>query len=140
MQATEISLSGMDVEWRRLEVIADNIANANTARTAKGETFRAMRLLSGPRTSFQTLLNGGASKATLAGVMAYGEEPVDAPPRRVFEPGNPQADAKGYVTYPGIDMAAEMTLMVKTSRAYESNLVALNIGRQMYAKALELGR
>jgi len=143
MRAMEISLSGMDVEWRRLEVIADNIANLGTARTAGGDPFRAMRLISGPRGGFRSYLQGAEPSATdrsLGGVMVYGQEPVDAPPRRVYEPGNPQADAKGYVTYPGVDQAQEMALMVKTARAYESNVVAMTVARQMYAKALELGK
>lgn len=145
MQAMDISLSGMDVEWRRIEVIANNIANVSTARTAGGDSFRAMRLLSGPRAGFKSYLNGdhalkSDTSPALLGVTVYGEEPVDTPVRRVYEPGNPQADAKGFVTYPGIDQAQEMTLMVKTARAYESNVVAMNIARQMYSKALELGK
>jgi flagellar basal-body rod protein FlgC len=136
MQAMEISRSGLDVEWRRLEVIAENLANANTTRTANGEAYRAMRLVSGPKVGFERMLKAGDA----GGVVAYGVEPVNAPPRRVLEPSNPQADAEGYVTYPGFDHAGEMTLMLKTSRAYEANLVALGAARQMYAKALELGR
>lgn len=140
MQAMEISLTGMDVEWRRLEVIADNIANMNTVRTPLGEPYRAMRLISGPRTGFQRYLAQGAANRSLGGVEAYGVEPMNLPPRSVYEPGNPQADTKGFVSYPGFDHAAEMTLLVKTSRAYEANAVALDLARQMYAKALEMGR
>ena len=144
MQALEISLSGMDVEWRRLEVIANNLANAGTIYTAGGDRFRPMRLISGPRTSFTQHLQGASGRAgpegATSGVAVYGEEPVDLPPRRVYEPSNPQADSSGYVTYPGVDQAGEMTQLLKTSRAYESNVVAMNIARQMYAKALELGR
>lgn len=140
MHAMQISLSGMDVEWRRLDVIANNIANVSTARTATGEPYRAMRLMSGPAAGFQKLMDQKGDAASLQGVTVYGVEPTNTPPRKVYEPANPQADGKGYVTYPGIDMGAEMTLMVKTARAYESNVVAMNIARQMYAKALELGR
>ena len=81
-----------------------------------------------------------AGGAAPQGVMVYGVEPVDAPPRRAYEPSNPQAGADGFVEYPGIDYTGEMALMVKTSRAYEANVVALNTARQMYAKALEIGR
>lgn len=138
MKAMEISLSGLDVEWRRLEVIADNLANVNTAKTPDGGPYRAMRLISGPKTSFQGHL--GSNPATLDGVAVYGIEPVDTPPRKVHEPGNPLADADGNVSYPDISHSAEMVLMVKTSRAYEANLVALNAARTMYVKALDLGR
>jgi flagellar basal-body rod protein FlgC len=60
--------------------------------------------------------------------------------RRVYEPGHPHADAEGFVTYPDIDLAGEMTLMIQTSRSYEANLVAMNIAHQMYSRALEFGR
>jgi flagellar basal-body rod protein FlgC len=139
MQAMEISRTGLDVEWRRLEVIADNIANANSVMGPNGG-HRAMRLVSGPKAGFKSLLQQGASAESLRGVAVYGVEPQNLAPRRVYEPGHPQADADGYVTYPGFDHAAEMTLMVKTARAYEANIVAMNAARQMYAKAMELGK
>ena len=138
MQAIEISRSGLDVEWRRLEVIAQNLANANTTRTANGEPYRAQRLVTGPRSAFAKLL--GSDVPAPAGVMAYGVEPDGTPARRVYEPSHPHADAQGYVTYPGIDQAGEMSLMVKTARIYEANMVALNAAGRMYDKALELGK
>jgi len=140
MRASEISLSGLDVEWQRLEVIAQNIANANTIRTASGEVYRPLRLLSGPAANFGQYLEGKADVRSPTGVAVYGIEPSNDPPRRVYEPTNPQADSEGFVTYPAFDQVAEMTLMVKTARIYEANVVALNAGRQMYAKALDLGK
>ncbi len=131
-------MTGLDVEWRRLEVIAENLANVNTVQTSDGGVYRAMRLISGPKTTFAGQLDREPSG--MNGVAVYGVEAVDAPPRKVREPGNPLADADGYVSYPGIDNAAEMVLMVKTSRSYEANMVAMNAARQMYVKALEMGR
>jgi flagellar basal-body rod protein FlgC len=136
MKAMEISMTGLDVEWRRLEVIAQNLANANTAISPTGAGFHVTRLVSGPKTGFAGHLNAD----DLGGVAAYGLEPVSTPPRRVHEPGNPLADKDGYVTYPGLDQAAEMTLMLKTARSYEANIVAMNSARQMYVKALSMGR
>ncbi len=138
MKAMEISMSGLDVEWRRLEVIAENLANVNTVQTPEGGPYRAMRLISGPRTSFEGHL--GKDPSGLNGVAVYGVEPTNAPPRKVHEPGNPAADADGNVSYPDIDHAAEMMLMIKTSRAYEANLVAMNAAREMYVKSLDMGR
>ncbi len=140
MQAAEISRTALDVEWRRLEVIAENLANVNTARTAAGEPYRAMRLVSGPRVDFEQLMARGGAARDLGGVAVYGIEPMNLPPRKVYEPGNPQADADGFVSYPGFDHAQEMTLLVKTERAYEANVVALNTARQMYLRAMEVGR
>lgn len=143
MQALEISRTGMDVEWRRLEVVAQNIANANTARTAGGQSYQPLRLLSGPqisgRASFADHLEAGASVQP-TGVAVYGVEPESVAPRRVYDPTHPQADPDGYVSYPGIDQVGEMTTMIKTARVYEANVVAANTARQMYAKALDLGR
>lgn len=140
MQAMEISRTALDVEWKRLEVIAENLANANTTSTS----WQPRRLVSGPRVDFETHL-GEEAKVTgadsrLSGVAVYGIEALNLPPRLVHEPGNPKADENGMVAYPAIDHAGEMTLMVKTSRAYEANIVAMNTARQMYSKALELGR
>ncbi|HEX8263066.1 MAG TPA: flagellar basal body rod protein FlgC [Allosphingosinicella sp.] len=140
MRAMEISRSGLDVEWQRLQVIAQNLANLNTTRTATGEPFRAMRLLSGPRADFAQMLSGKGSAQQLRGVQVMGMEANGAGFRRVHEPKHPHADADGFVSYPDIDHAGEMTLMIKTSRTYEANLTAMNIAQQMYSRALELGR
>jgi flagellar basal-body rod protein FlgC len=142
MQAHEISRTGLDVEWQRLQVIAQNLANVNTSRTGSGEPYRPVRLVSGPRTGFSGVLAAGqaGSSGAARGVAVLGVEQVAGSARRVLEPGHPHADAEGFVTYPAIDHAGEMTLLIQTSRAYEANLTALNIAHQMYARAMQLGR
>lgn len=144
MQAMEISRTGLDVEWRRLEIIAQNLANVNTATTSTGAPYKAQYLVSGPKADFASYLNRGGQADTalqeLGGVAVYSVGESNAAPRLVHEPGNPQANAQGFVAYPNIDHAEQMTLMIKTSRAYEANIVAMNAAREMYSKALELGR
>lgn len=140
MNAMEISRTGMDVEWRRLEIIAQNLANANSAVALDGTAYRPLQLISGPAMTFAEALGTNATASPLRGVAVYSIGPRNLPPRRVYEPANPQADEAGYVTYPGFDHAAEMALMVKTTRAYEANVVALNAARQMYGNALQIGR
>lgn len=140
MDAMEISRTGLDVEWQRLQVIAQNLANVNTTRTANGEPYRPLRLVSGPRSTFAELLGGTSASRPPEGVRVTGVEAMPGNVRRVYEPGHPHADAEGFVAYPDLDHAGEMTLMVRTSRAYEANLVAMNIAHQMYTRALELGR
>ena len=139
MQAMEISMSGLDVEWQRLQVIANNLANANTSRTADGGSFTPLQLVTGPKMSFDETLAERAQQK-MSGVEVYGIEAQRRGTRRVHQPSHPHADADGFVAYPDIDHAGEMTAMIKTSRAYEANLVALNISMQMYSRALELGR
>jgi len=130
-----ISRSGLDVEWQRLQVIAQNLANLNTSRTANGEPFRPQRLVSGPDAGFADAV---ASRAPI-GVRAYNVEDVPAGVRRDYDPADPHADAQGFVSRPMIDHAGEMTLLIRTSRAYEANLTALGIEHQMTMRALELG-
>lgn len=140
MNAIEISTSALDVEWRRMEVIAQNLANMNTTRTENGDVYRPLRLLSGPNMDFGALIENGRAEITAGGVRVLGVEAQANALRRVHEPNHPHADADGFVTYPNIDHASEMTLMIRTSRAYEANLAAVNMAREMYASALDIGR
>jgi flagellar basal-body rod protein FlgC len=140
MQAMEISRSALDVEWQRLQVIAQNLANANSTRTASGDPVRAMRLLTGPRGDFASMMKGPVAPGELRGVQILGLEASTSGFRRVYDPHHPHADGQGFVTYPDIDHAGEMTLMIKTSRIYEANLTAMNLAHQMYTRALDLGR
>ncbi|MBN3815122.1 flagellar basal body rod protein FlgC [Paraburkholderia sp. Se-20369] len=138
-----IARSGLDVERQRMDVIAQNLANAGTTRTADGQPYHPLKLVSGPRLggTFDDHLNRGSELSNLGmtGVQSYGIERVDTPPRMVYDPAHPHADAKGFVAYPGIDHAGEMTLMVQTLRSYEADTVIFNAARSMYMRALELG-
>lgn len=150
MHAVDISLSALDVEWRRLEVIAQNLANMNTTRTGDGGSFAPLRLLSGPlsgvSSSFSALMQSSSPNAApnaaiaASGVQVLGIEPTADGVRRVYEPTHPHADADGFVSYPNVDHAGEMTLMIRASRAYEANLAAVNMAHDMYARALDIGR
>jgi len=141
MNAMEISLSGLDVEWRRLEIIAQNLANLNTTRTGDGGAYLPLRLVSGPGETFQQVLNEqGAQGRALGGVSVYGIEPTDSAARRVYDPDHPHADVDGFVSYPGVSHSEEMTLMIKTARAYEANLTAMAAAQQIYSSALQIGR
>lgn len=138
--AMAISRSGLDVEWQRLQVIAENLANLNTSRTASGAPYQPMRLVSGPDVSFAEALSRTRAAGEPREVKVMGVEAMPSGVRRVYDPSDPQADAQGFVNLPQIDQAAEMTLLIRTSRSYEANLAALGIARQMYMRALDLGR
>ena len=143
MEAMEISRTGLDVEWRRLEVIAANIANMNTTRTADGSPYLARRLVSGPVEDFRSLVQIGPNQSAdrpRKGVMVYEISVANAATRQVYDPSHPHADEAGFVTMPAISQAEEMSLMIKTQRSYEANLVALAAAQQMYNAALQVGR
>jgi flagellar basal-body rod protein FlgC len=150
MRAMEISLTALDVEWRRVELIAMNLANVGSAEPGNAG-YVPQKLVSGPRRSFAGYLDTASGKPAdvtgtttdlnrFTGVEIYGVEPASAPQRMVYEPNNPRADEDGFVSHPNVDHAEQMTLLIKSARAYEANVVAMNMARQMYVKALELGR
>ena len=143
MEAMAISRSGLDVEWQRLQVIAANIANLNTTRTADGSSYSAQRLVSGPVANFSAHLNDASDTdpaRSQSGVMVYQITETATGTRQVFDPDHPHADENGFVTYPAISQAEEMSLLVKTQRAYEANLVAISAAQRMYSSALQVGR
>ena len=140
MKAFEISLSGLNVEWQRLQIIAENIANINTTRTENGDTYLPRRLLSGPEIGFEAALQDASQVPRPTGVRVVGVQQMADGVRQVLDPDHPHANADGFVRYPKIDHSTEMTLLIKTSRTYEANLTAFSIARQMYSSALEMGR
>ena len=143
MQAMDISLTALNVEWRRLEVIASNLAGMGQA-DGTSPSLVPQRLVSGPRGSFAGYLNdtSGARSAssvdvrTLAGVEVQRIEPAYSRPDQPS--GSVEAGATSLRA--SADHVEQMTLLIKTSRAYEANIVAMSAARQMYTKALELGR
>ncbi len=137
-QIFAVSAAGMDVERRRLEVAAMNLANAQTVAGADGASYRPQRVvalaLQGSAPAFGELVGGEAAFAPVASV-----EPSGAPERKSYEPGNPFADAQGFVAYPGVDTATEMLSIMGAMRAYEANVAAMNATRAMALKALDIG-
>lgn len=135
-----ISRSALDVEWQRLQMIAQNLANENTTRVAGGGGYRPLHLVSGPDAGFARMLDEGTRVGSPQGVRVLAIEAQAAGLRRVYDPGHPDADKAGFVTYPAVDHAGEMAALVKTARTYESNLTALSLAQQMAMRALDLGK
>ena len=140
MEAMRISMSGLDVEWQRLEIISQNLANANTTRTGSGDRYQPLRLVSGPDFTFTDLVGGASALSSPTGVRVYNVEQTAAPTRAVLDPEHPHADEDGMVHYPGLNHAQEMTMLLQTSRVYEANLSAISTARQMYSAAMNMGQ
>lgn len=134
-----ITRSALDVEWQRLQVIAQNLANENST-VGVGGTYRPKRLISGPAISFNALVAEGSTTSEPRGVAVLAIENQGTGIRRIYDPSHPAADTNGVVAYPDVDHAHEMALLVQTARTYESNLAVLSLTRQMYLRALNLGR
>ncbi|HSV34282.1 MAG TPA: flagellar basal body rod protein FlgC [Ramlibacter sp.] len=135
-----ISAAGMALERTRVEVAALNVANAHTTPQPGQAPYSPVRVLALPASeaSFAALMLGGdSSAAALSPEFRVENAPVL--PRMVHEPGHPMADAKGFVSYPGVDVAAEMVSLMSATRAYEANVAAMNTARTLALKALEIG-
>lgn len=132
-----ISGSGMTAERLRMEVIANNIANANSTRSANGGPFRRQDVV------FAEVLGSVRrphGEPDLRGVTAVErvEDPTELP--RVYQPGHPDADAEGFVRMPNVQLPIEMVNLLTAARAYEANLRAAQTFRQMNEQALTLLR
>lgn len=125
-----ISGSGMAAERLRMEVIANNVANANTTRGADGGPFRRQDVV------FAEVLGAAGP----AGVRAVDVVQDPTPFNRVHMPGHPDADAEGFVNMPNVQLPVEMVNLITAARAYEANLKAFQTFRQMSEQALNLLR
>lgn len=148
-QSFAISAVGMTIESARVDVAALNLANANTVQGVGGATYQPLRVVADARAVAAHLAAGGTGAfATMvraaAGTDGSAGQPVrivpsGAGPRRVYEPGHPLADERGFVAYAAIDTAAEMVSLMSATRAYEANVAAMNTTRTLALRALDIG-
>lgn len=142
LTSLRISASGLDANRKRMNAISSNIANAQTTRTAEGGPYRRKEVTFGAepaRENFSEILEGEMD-AQAQTVNATEVISTNRPPILKYEPNHPDADENGYVAYPNINIVEEMANMMQATRSYEANVNALNVTKQMAAKALELGR
>lgn len=138
-QVFEISAAGMDVQQLRLQVAASNIANARTTSAPGTTPYQPLTVV--VRASTQGA--GAAGEALAAGVLArpYAEAvvPMNVAPKRIYEPGNPDADKDGFISVPGVDPIGSMMDLLEISRSYEANLRAFDITRNLMQRTLDIG-
>jgi len=136
--AVSVAASALSAERTRIEVAVSNLANAESTRGADGKPYRRrdVVLATDSVQSFDSAL--GAASAT--GVKVAGIVEDTAPARRRYDPSHPDADKEGFVELPNINPAEEMVDMVGASRAYQANLTAINLIRDLVSRSLELGR
>lgn len=140
MGALNISASGLTAERMRMEVLANNIANANSTRTEAGGPFRRQEVVFSAVLDRHLHASGGRGAANLGGVRVEGVVDDPAPFNRIYNPGHPDADAQGYVQMPNVHLPMEMVNLISASRAYEANLKAMQSFKQMAEQALSLLR
>ncbi|SEO81769.1 flagellar basal body rod protein FlgC [Propionispora vibrioides] len=141
--AIDSAASGLTAERLRMDVISNNIANANTTRTAKGGPYRRQLVVFEPRSeqaSFSQLLSKEMGDGAGDGVKVVGITEDDSPTRMVYDPHHPDANQSGYVEMPNVNIVTEMVDMITATRAYEANVTAVNSAKSMALKALEIGK
>jgi len=136
----EISATGLAAEKLRLQAVALNLANANSTAAPGTAPYQALRVVSRPIGAGDFGHHWNEAGANLpAGVTTLGLQPENAPPRRVYQPRHPDADAQGFVAHANVDPLTEMTTMMSAVRAYEANIKAIGAAKTMAQKALEIG-
>ena len=124
--------SALEAEKARMDIVAENIANAYTTRGLDGKAYQRKTI------AFEALLNSGSARA---GGVRIAEIGTDATPgEMVHNPTHPHADKDGMVQMPNVSVSTEMVDLLAASRAYEANLAVVRNARQMAAKALAIGR
>ncbi len=141
--AISIAGSGLAAERIRMDVTAENLANADTTKGANGQPYQRQEVQLaqvGAGAGFSGALNGALSEATQAasagGVAVTGIVADATPDRRVYEPSNPEADAQGYVKLPNISTVTEMTDLISEQQSYQSDITAMQTAKSMFTSTL----
>ena len=122
--------SAVSAQSQRLNIVASNLANADTVAGPDGQAYKARQV------TFQTELMG---QAGAAGVKVSTISEDNTPGRRVHDPKHPSADADGYVTYSNVNPVEEMVNMISASRSYQNNVEVMNTAKTLLLKTLQLG-
>jgi flagellar basal-body rod protein FlgC len=144
-----VAASGLTAQRTRLDVISNNIANADTTRTPEGGPFRRSRVIFRPRVQQpywrspflpETMNNGVGQGVRIAEI----EKDNDSKPKLVYDPTHPDAiktgPRKGYVEMPNVNVVDEMVDMISASRSYEANVAVVNGSKSMFQNAVNIGR
>jgi flagellar basal-body rod protein FlgC len=127
----DVSGSAISAQSQRLNVVASNLANAESIAGPDGQPYKARQVV------FQTQELG--SDAGAAGVRVAQVTQDGTPPRRIHDPSNPLADADGMVTMPNVNPVEEMVNMISASRSYQTNVDVMNTAKSLLQKVLQLG-
>lgn len=140
--AMRVSASGAEAQMKRMNTINSNLANAETTRTEEGGPYKRKDPIftaNPDKESFGEILNGKMDEK-IEGVLVEDIHEDEKPPRLVYNPNHPDANAEGYVAMPNVNTVEEMANMISAQRSYEANINAMKTAQQMASKSLEIGR
>lgn len=133
-----IAGSSMTAQSQRLNVVSSNLANAESTTGPDGKPYRAKHVVFSPVTVADQ--EPGRTDATGEGVQVTAVIEDNAPFKRIYQPGNPTADAEGYVSLPNVNMVDQMVDMISASRAYQNSVEMMNSAKSLLLKTLTLGQ
>ncbi|MCV2367372.1 MULTISPECIES: flagellar basal body rod protein FlgC [Roseateles] len=133
-QIFNVAGSAVSAQSQRLNVVASNLANAETVAGPDGQAYKARQVV------FQTALVGAGNDPASAGVRVSTISEDQTPGRRVHDPKHPKADAEGYVTYSNVNTVEEMVNMISASRSYQNNIEVMSTAKSLLLKTLQLGQ
>lgn len=136
----DIISGGLNAQKTRLDVVAQNIANAQTTRGPDGQPYQRQIVSFETELSKRTGVGLNAGTTQLQGVRVAKIGKDNTPGERLYDPQHPHADANGLVTMPNVNLAHEMVDLISATRVYEANLSVAKNARQMAMKILEIGR
>lgn len=141
----DINASGMTAQRYRMDIISENVANANTTRTEDGTPYRRKVVTFEQRGekvgSFSNVFSRASDSYKGQGVrVSMVSEDTWTDMVKAYDPSHPDADENGYVTYPNVNIVTEMTNLIDASRSYEANATAFNAGKSIALKGLEMGQ
>ena len=142
LTAFDISASGLAADRTRINTLSMNLANAKTTRTPQGGPYRRRSVLQQTADvddPFSIHMRSALDRE-VKGVRVMAVTVDNRPHKRVYEPGHPDADAQGYVSYPDINVVEEMANLMTAQRNYEANVTTAEALKGMYVKALEIGK
>jgi flagellar basal-body rod protein FlgC len=129
-----IAGSGMMAQSMRLNVVASNLANADSVTSSNGQPYRARQVV------FSAKPIEGGSSAGSVGVKVEGVVEDPSPLKMLYDPKNPAADAKGFVAMPNVNVVEEMVNMISASRSYQNNVDVMNTAKSLMMKTLTIGQ
>jgi flagellar basal-body rod protein FlgC len=139
----DVGASALTAQRFRMDIISQNIANANTSKTDKGTPYRRQDVIFEEKAAggqFSDYLNDSSKALVGSGVRVAKVVEDQTPFKKNYDPGNPEADKDGYVQMPNVDIITEMVNMISATRAYEANVTSINTSKSIAMKALDIGR
>lgn len=123
--------SGMAAQSQRLNVVASNLANADSTTSANGQPYKAKQVV------FSVMqVDGSAAQGVKVAAVVEDNSPM----KMMYDPKHPMADAQGYVAMPNVDVVGEMVNMISASRAYQNNVDVMNTSKTLLLKTLTIGQ